>query len=684
MSPSDAPPGSNALPIFDPVPIGMTAAGVEKLCDDHLKAAETLLKEIKSLKGAPPDKLTYDATLGRFDRMILELNSAGEFPYLMGVAHPDPTVRESAKKCEPRTDKFTTAMWLDPDLAAVLKAYAAKGEKLEGERARLLHDVLRDFRRNGLDLPPEKQARLREINEALTTNGQMFISNIAASKDTLEVDPKSLEGLPPEFIAKHPLNDKRKVVLTTDYPDFFPFVTYSRDRKSALKLFVLFQNRGGKKNVEILEIILKLRAEKAKLLGYPTWADYAIEPRMAKDSKTVRAFLTKLAAAVKDVAKAEYAELITEHVRLGGNRFDKLPPPDRYFLEDRVRASKFKFNSQDLSNYFEIGAVKAGLMSISAKMYGLEYREVPAKAWHPDVTAYEVWSGKDLLGKFYLDLHPRPDKYKHAAMFPIRTAARLSDGTYQKPMAVLECNFPKPGAQAALMSHEEVTTFFHEFGHVLHHILTKSELATFSGTATARDFVEAPSQMFEEWAWSREVLDIFAKHHKTGEKIPPDLFEAMQRSRAFGRALATQRQLFLARLDIEYHTREVPFDTTRVLEEVQTSTDVFTYVKGTHFQSSFSHLIGYDAGYYGYQWALALSRDILTRFLKEGLMNPTTAASWRQEVLSKGGGLDETSLLTRFLGRPPSHDAYIAYLKGTDPTAPPPPTPAPAPPTKKP
>jgi thimet oligopeptidase len=661
--PSDAPPSSSA-PAFDPVPIGMTAAGVTRVCDDHIKAAETLLNEIKSLKGAPADKLTFDATFGRFDRLVLELNNAGEFPYLMGVAHPDAAVRDAAKKCEPKSEKFTTAMWLDADLAGVLKAYAAKGEKLDGERARLVHDVLRDFRRNGLDLPPEKQARLREINEAITTNGQNFISNIGASKETLEVDPKALDGLPPEYVAKHPPNDKGKVVLTTDYPDFFPFVTYARDRKTALNLFVLFQNRGGKKNVEILELILKLRSEKAKLLGYQHWADYATEPRMAKNAKTVRTFLDKVRDALKDVAKVEYTELMKEHVRLGGRQGDKLPPSDRYYLEDRVRAAKFKFNSQELSNYFEIGAVKAGLMSITAKMYGIEYREVPANAWHPDVTAYEVWSGKEMIAKFYLDLYSRPDKYKHAAMFGVRTAARLPDGTYQKPIAALECNFPKPGAQAALMSHEDVVTFFHEFGHVLHHVLTKGELASFSGTATARDFVEAPSQMFEEWAWSREVLDLFAKHHKTGEKIPDDLFEAMQRSRTFGRALATQRQLFLATLDLEYHSRQVPFNTTRVLEEVQNATDQFQFVKGTHFQSSFSHLIGYDAGYYGYQWALALSRDILTRFKKEGLLNPTTAAAWRNEVLSKGGGTDEASLITRFLGREPSHDAYIAYLKG--------------------
>jgi thimet oligopeptidase len=250
-------------------------------------------------------------------------------------------------------------------------------------------------------------------------------------------------------------------------------------------------------------------------------------------------------------------------------------------------------------------------------------------------------------------------------MFPIRTPALLPDGRYLAPIAALECNFPKPGAEPALLSHEEVVTFFHEFGHVLHHLLTTSTLATYAGTNTVRDFVEAPSQMFEEWAWSREVLDLFAKHYKTGAPIPSELFQAMTAARAFGRGLDTQRQIFLATLDQELHTRDPGFDSTRVVEEVEDATDSFAYVKGTHFQSSFGHLIGYDAGYYSYQWALALSRDVLTRFKTEGLLNPTTAAAWRTEVLAKGGGADERSMVRAFLGREPSNAAYFAYLRET-------------------
>ena len=583
----------------------------------------------------------------------------------MGEAHPDAAVRVAAKVCEPKSEKFTTKLYLDADAGAVLKAYAAKNEKLEGERARLLSDTLRDFHRNGLDLPHEQQEKLRKLNHEITEASQKFESNIAASTGRVQVTEKQLDGLPKGWIAKHPAVGG-KVEITTDYPDFIPFVTYANDRAAVAPLYVKFLNRGGDENLSLLTTILQLRDDKAKLLGYANWAAYAIEPRMAKTPQAVHDFLENVRKAVEAPASAEFAELVKAHVALGGTASDKIMSYDRAYLQDKVKQQKYAFDSKELESYFEIGKVTQGLLDISARMYSLTYKKVPANAWHEDVTAYEVWSDGKMIGKFYLDLYSRPDKFKHAAMFPVRVAKLLADGTYQLPVASLECNFPKPGAEPALMPHTEVVTFFHEFGHVLHHILTTSQLASYSGTNAVRDFVEAPSQMFEEWAWSREVLDLFAAHVKTGAKIPNDLFSAMQKARTFGRALDTQRQLGLAALDLAYHTRDphaAGFDTTKIYQEIDASTSLFAYVPGTHFQTSFGHLIGYDAGYYGYQWALALSRDVLTRFQKEGLLNPTTAAAWRATVLSKGGGEDEREMVTNFLGRAPNNDAYIAFLK---------------------
>jgi thimet oligopeptidase len=668
LEPPAAPvsPAADVDAFFDPVREGMTPEGVTRLCDDHLAKAERILLDIRAKKGAPPSALEYGQTLGKLDDVLLELDTAGAFPYLMAVAHPAPEVREAAKACEPKTDRFLTAMWLDADVASVLTAYAAKGEALGGEKARFLEHVLRDFRRNGLDLSPSDQARVRAMNEEMTQIGQDFMSAIGASRAVVEVPAAALEGLSPEYKSSHPVKPNGKVDISTDYPDYFPFVTYSTDRKASLELYKKFVNRGGIGNVRLLERLLVLRGEKARMLGYRSWADYAIEPRMAKSSDAVRAFLGDLDKALEAPAQRELSDFLAMHVKLGGKKTDKLLPPDRYYLEDRVRAEKFSFDSQALSAFLEIGRVKRGLMDITAEMYGLSYERLDEETWHPDVETYAVSSGGVRLGKFYLDLHPRADKYKHAAMFTIRSAKRLSDGRYQTPIAALVCNFPKPGEQPALMSHEDVVTFFHEFGHVLHHLLTEAELSYFSGTSTARDFVEAPSQMFEEWAWDRKVLDRFALHHVTDAKIPDDLFAAMQQARAFGRALSTQRQLFLATLDFEYHAREPGFDTTRVLEQIQNQSEAFGYVKGTHFQSSFGHLISYNAGYYGYQWALAISRDILTRFRDEGLMNPKTAEAFRREVLAKGGAVDESEMIAAFLGRPPNHDAYFRYVRGDD------------------
>ena len=592
---------------------------------------------------------------------MLSINNASEFPYLMGVVHPDEAVRNAARACETKTDKLVTGIFLDAQLAKVLKAYAAKKEQLPDERQRFVEETLRDFRRNGIDLPTDQQKRLRAINEEITQLGQRFIAEISASRGVIELDPRQLAGLPDSYVKSHPPDPAGKVLITTDYPDYYPFVKYALDRESAKRLYVKFVNRGGDVNVSRLDRLFALRWEKAKMLGYGNWADYAIEPRMAKNAAEVQAFLDRVSKAIAPAVEQELKDFRAELVRLTGNPRRPMTPPDRYFLTERLKNKRYKFDSKELANYFEIDAVTKGLFDITSKMYGLTYETLEEKAWHPDVSVHELRSNGKRIGKFYLDLQPREHKYKHAAMFAVRTAKKLPDGTAQTPIAALVCNFPAPGEP---MAHDQVVTYFHEFGHVLHHLLTETELASVSGTNTARDFVETPSQMFEEWAWSREVLDRFAKHPQTGAKIPKPLFDALTNSRRFGLALATERQLFLARLDLGYHVREPGFDTTKVLEEIHQEHFSFAYVPGTHFQSSFGHLIGYDAGYYGYQWALALAYDVLSRFKKEGLLNPATAADWRQKVLSKGGSLDERSLIRAFLGRAPSEKAYADFLKG--------------------
>jgi thimet oligopeptidase len=645
--------------------VAKARAGVVRLCDDSIARANVILDEVRAMDKQPDSALTWDTTVGGLDRAKIAIRNAGDFPGLMAVAHPDETVREQAKGCEPKLDKLETGLWLDPAIARVVKRYAAKKETLSVPRARLLAHTLRDFRRNGLELDAKGQARAREINEELTKLGQDFDTNLAASHLYVDATPAQLDGLPKEWLASHKPQPDGKVRVSTDYPDYFPVITYAKDRKLALDLFKQFDNRAADKNLAVLDKILLLRAEKAKLLGYATWADYVIEPRMAKDAKTVAAFLEGLRKHVAKKGDAEMNEFRALHVKLGGKATDPIPPSDRLYLEDQLRKSKYGLDSKEVSQYFEVRKVKEGLLTITSKMFGIKFRPAPdAPTWHPDVEPMDV-TDKDgkVLGRFFFDLYPRDGKYKHAAVFSIRDTVKMPDGSRLVPMAAIECNFPKPGAGGpALMSHQDAVTFFHEFGHVIHHVLSESELSSFAGTSVARDFVESPSQMLEEWAWSKETLDLFAVHHETGKPLPPALHAAMLRSRGFGRALATQRQLFLAALDQTYHTRQPPLDTTKVLQETNDAYTPFKFVEGTHFQASFGHLIGYDAGYYGYQWALSIAQDLFTRFKKEGLLNPKTAADYRAAILAMGGSDDETKMVAKFLGRPPSDAAYKAFL----------------------
>lgn len=666
-APSQSPPAQAPTPTedIDPVASGLSTDGVTKLCDEHLARATNLLDSIKQLEQAPIEQLTWNSTVGKYDTIILELTVAVGFPYLMGVGHPDKAIRDVAKTCEPKYETFRTNMMLDPTFAAVIKRYASRKEPLSGVQARLLSDLQRDFRRNGLELAPDGQKRLREINDELTKLSQEFTSNISDAVLSIKVKPEQLKGLPATFIDQHKPEADGLVTLTTNYPDYFPIVTYCEDRSVARALTEKFDDRAADKNMPILDKVLALRNEKAKLLGYSTWADYAIEPRMAKTASNVRTFLDNLSTELKQPAKREYDQFVAEYRRLGHKVQGPLPNYERLYIENKLRERNYGLDSKQLSEYLEVGEVTNGIFNIVERLYGIKFVPVVgAPKWHSDVTVYDVKDGSVILGRAYLDLFPREGKYKHAAMFDIRPGKSLPNGKYVQPIAALMCNFPKPGTSPALMTHNDVTTFFHEFGHLLHHLITRQPLAAYSGTSTARDFVETPSQMFEEWTFRREVLDLFAKHYKTGERIPEKLYTALVRSRAFGRALHTERQVSLASLDFVYHTKPTPFDTTLVFNDVMKRTQRFAYIPGTRFQATFGHLMGYDAGYYGYQWALDLAQDVLTRFEAEGFLNQKVAMDWRKMVLEQGAGEDENKLIENFLGRPHNINAYSKFLKG--------------------
>ncbi len=644
---------------------GMTVQGVTGLCDEGLAEAERLRSTIASLAEAKEEALTWEATFGAFDRISVALQEAASVPGLFTLVHPDPQVREAAMACEPRVDAFVSALYLDEAVAQTLTGAAKVLGTRSTAQQKFVEEVLRDYRRNGLSLSQEQRARLLVLNEALTKEAQDFEKNLAESTLAMEIPPSSLAGLPPEYVANHPVQPNGMVRLTTDPPDYTPFLRYAEDRAAARELYRLAHTRAREANKAILERVLRLREEKAKLLGYPTWAAFVLETRMAKHPGNVRAFLDRLHTGLAPRRAIEAALFAEEAARVGCVLPDgRVSVADALFLDTRIRQSRFALDSQALSAYFEIRAVQAGIMDIASALYGITCTRLEVPTWHADVEAFDLTDTRtgELLGRAYLDLFPREGKFKHAAMFTLRNTFTQDDGSRVVPAAALVCNFPKPGVAPALLDHDQVTTFFHEFGHLLHDLLSRAALNSQAGTRVARDFVEVPSQLFEEWAWTRETLDVFARHHQTGERLPESLFQPLVASRTFGEALFTDRQLFLARLDQEYHTRPSGFDPSAVVEELHAEYSPFARVPDTCFEATFGHLMGYDAAYYGYQWALSLAFDVHTRFKKEGLMRAETAQAYRAAILEAGGSDDESVLIERFLGRPANEQAYLAYL----------------------
>lgn len=642
----------------DPIQQGLTATGITKLCDEALAQAQSLTEALCEQKG----ELTWHNTFGCFDAIIQAIQEASALPQLFGVTHPDADIREAALACEPKVDAFTTALFMDDAMASVLRAFATQQTTLTPVQQRFVEHVLRDYRRNGLELDATGRERLRELNEELTKAGQAFDKNLADTTLSIEISADQLAGLPENYIQSHPPGENGRIRITTDMPDYVPFLKYAKDRAAARELYALSNNRAAEQNLPLLDTLLKLRHKKARLLGYATWADYVLEPRMAKTAAIVKAFLDDLHTSLKPKREEEFQIFKEMATSLGADTASPIPVSDASYLEDQIYKQRYAFDSKKLNEYFEISAVQQGIMDIASRLFAVTFERSNAPVWHPDVQAFDVNDTNGHIGRIYLDLYPRDNKYKHAAVFGLRDTRLLEDGTREQPLATLVCNFPKPGTSPALLSHDDVTTFFHEFGHLLHHVLSKAELVSFAGTSVARDFVEVPSQLFEEWAWTRETLDLFARHHVTGERIPEDLFQALLSTRTFGEVTTAERQLFLSTLDQAYHTREPGLDTTQVVEELSKEYSSFERIPGTHFQATFGHLVGYDAAYYGYQWALSLAFDALTRFQKEGMLNTQTAQEYRRAILEPGGSKDEAILMQDFLGRPANNEAYKKFL----------------------
>ena len=521
---------------------------------------------------------------------------------------------------------------------------------------RYVEHVLRDFRRAGVDKDPGTRDRIRELRDQLVTIGQEFGRNIREDVRAIQLDSTGeLDGLPLDYIEAHPPGADGKITLTTDYPDMLPFMTYATDDARRLEFYTKFRKRGVPKNECVLLELIEKRHELAGLLGYRTWAEYITEDKMIRSARAAVEFIDRVTEVSAKRADRDYCELLGALRELDP---DAVAVGDwqKLFLEQRLKRDKYQVDSQIVRAYFPYDRVQAGVLSITERIFGISYRRANVETWHESVEVYDVFDGELHLGRFYLDMHPREGKYKHAAAFPLQSGVR----DRQVPEAALVCNFPEGNA---LMEHDQVETFFHELGHLLHHLLGgRHRWVETSGFNVEWDFVEAPSQMLEEWAWDIETLKTFARND-TGETIPDELVVKMRRARDFGKGTWVRHQMFYAAVSLRYYDRDpTGIDTTCVMRELQAQYSPFAYVDDTYFQYSFGHLDGYSAMYYTYMWSLVIAKDLFSVFQKQGMLNPEPARRYREHILEPGGSVDAADMVRGFLGREFSFDAFARWL----------------------
>jgi thimet oligopeptidase len=613
---------------------------------------------IARLKAVSADR-DPTAALAEYDDGTAALSDASARASVARNAHPDEAMRAAAERCEQEIDALATEISLDRGVFEALRALDLSRE--DAATRHFLERTLRDFRRAGVDKDDATRARVRALNEELVRIGQEFSRNIREDVRRVEVDPADLAGLPDDYVRAHPPGAQGKVAITTDYPDYVPFMTYAKSARAREALFRTYRKRGHPANLDVLSRMLSRRHELAGLLGYPSWAAYVTEDKMIGSAEAAVAFIARVTAASGARAQADYDTLL-EELRRDQPGAARVEPWDAEVLKERVRARRFGYDAQAVRPYFSFAQVQQGVLDVTAHLFGLEYRRrAGVRVWDPDVACFDVYEQGTRIGRFYLDLHPRDGKYKHAAQFTLvsgQAGVRL-------PEAVLLCNFPKPAPGGhALLEHGEAITFFHEFGHLLHHLLGgHTRWAGLSGVRTEWDFVEAPSQMLEEWCWDAGALSTFARHVQTREPIPEDLVARMRAADEFGKGLRVRQQMFYAAVSLGFHERDPKdLDTTLLAARLQEQYTPFRHVEDTYFHESFGHLEGYSAIYYTYMWSLVIAKDLFTRFRKDGLMDPTEARRYRRSILEPGGSLPAAELVRDFLGRPYDARAYEEWL----------------------
>jgi oligopeptidase A len=646
----------------------------------HVEPAMTqLLAEAKARRDAyvaSTAPRTYANTMTALEDILEELSQAmGIARHLEGVA-TTPALRAAVTAVLPKYTAFTSSIPLDKDIYAKVKEFAAtpEAQALTGAHKRFLKLTLDEFRRSGAELGEADKAKLRAMSVEMSKLRKQFSDNVLDATNAFEIVVKEdtlLAGLPESARAAARESAKRKGQdgwrFTLQEPSFRAVMTYMDDAGIRERMYRAYNGRasgGPRDNVAIMKRILELRRERARLLGYKNYADLTVEDRMAKNGERVREFLATLDQKTRTFYEKEAAEILAFRRSIEGPNAPALAPWDILYYAEKMRKSRYDFDEEAVRPYFPMDRVQKGMFELVHRLYGITVTNVAGvPVWNPAVQYFEVRDADgSLLGSFYADLYPREDKRGGAWAGGLITGGPI-DGAFKPHLGTINGNMTPPVAgQPALLTHRDVETVFHEFGHLLHHVLSRAPVRGLNDVAW--DFVELPSQIMENWTWERECLDLFARHYQTGALVPEDLYQKMNRARTFRAAYAQMRQLSLGVVDISLH---VDYDDKRDGDILAYSRRIFQRYTPAPVPedyamiASFNHIFsgGYACGYYSYKWAEVLDADAFTRFQKEGVFSPKAGMAFRREILEKGNTDDPALLFRNFMGRDPDPDALL-------------------------
>ena len=619
-------------------------------CEAEVAALQESLSDLEQFAGEPG----VESYLEPLNAWMVDFENMSNAAQLLAAVHPDAGLREAADGCGQSLSSVLADMSLSRPVFDRISSVDMKNA--DADTQRFVEKLLLAFSLSGVDKDETTRARIKELNEEITAVGQEFDRNIRESVSYLELDSiDQLAGLPQDYIEGHPASEDGKIRVSTQYPDLFPFMTYAENDELRHQLSILYNNRAFPENQAVLQRLLKLRFELARLLGFGNYAELITADKMAGSPERVLGFLQEMASYTAEPQDREY-EMLLAKLKLEQPDAKRVESWQNNYLKEKIVNQLFDVDSKEVRQYFSYNRTREGILRLVQDLFGVQIKPWATTAWHEDVEPFELWDDGHLIGRFFLDMHTRDGKYQHAAMFPMRNGISGE----QLPVAALVCNFPRGDS---LMQHSDVVTFLHEFGHLMHHLFAGGHhWDNVSGISTEWDFVEAPSQMLEEWVWDYDTISQFARN-ADGEPIPRELLKRMIAARDFGLGMGTRAQLSYAATSMGlYNQNPEGLDIKAFVDGITRRYTRFEPLAEGNFYASFGHLNNYSAIYYTYQWSLAIATDIFTRFKTEGLRNVEAAAAYRDKILGQGGAKPAAALVTDFLGRDISFKPYAERL----------------------